>query len=291
MISSMTGFGKAVATHDGYAFEVETKSVNNRYLEVSVKLPQSLQAVEYEIRELVRKKLKRGKVYVNINIRQEASNGNNVFLNETRLHEIHNAFKKIRATLEIEEEVSLRDFIHFKELFTPDTDLLNDDHVKALKRAASDALDNLKQMRNSEGEELQKDLKDRVRIIDENVAKIEALAESSVRENFERYIERAKELVENITEYTDRLEMELALLAERADIAEECVRLKSHTKFFAETLSSGNDAGRKLNFLCQEMHRETNTISSKALSTEITHIAVLMKEEVERIREQVQNIE
>lgn len=291
MIASMTGFGKAVVTNGGFAFEVEMKSLNNRYSEISVKLPNGLQAVEYDLREMVRGKLLRGKVYVNIQIKPDETDETAFTLNQTRLRQVVNALKKMQEDFGIKTEISLDNLVAFRELFSPEIEELTEDHEKALKQAVEDAADQLVAMRRNEGRELAEDLRKRIAHIDEMVAEIEGSYRKGIDDNFERMKERAKELVENVTAYGERLEMELALLAERADITEECVRLKSHCKFFLETLETGKEAGRKLNFLCQELHREANTISSKSLATETVHLSVLVKEEVERIREQVQNIE
>jgi uncharacterized protein (TIGR00255 family) len=146
-------------------------------------------------------------------------------------------------------------------------------------------------MKKEEGSELDKDLRKRLKIIEEKITKIESEARNSVEEYFQKLKEKARQLFQDLDMYKDRLEMELALLAERAEITEECVRLRSHLKFFEQSLKTDEEPGRKLNFLCQEMNRESNTISSKTISTIITHETVLIKEEIEKIREQIQNIE
>jgi len=146
-------------------------------------------------------------------------------------------------------------------------------------------------MKENEGKELAKDLQKRVKIIESKLEMIESESTSSINEYFEKLKEKIKLLIENITEYSDRLELELAIIAEKAEITEECVRLRSHIKFFLESLEKDEDPGRKLNFICQEMNRETNTISSKSVSTAIIHNTVMIKEEIEKIREQIQNIE
>ena len=146
-------------------------------------------------------------------------------------------------------------------------------------------------MRQNEGKELAKDLKRRIKIIDKKVTEIQNESGKSAKSYFDRLKERMQSLVEDITAYSDRLELELALIADKSEITEECVRLRSHLKFFLESMDKDKEPGRKLNFLCQEMNREANTISSKTISTEITHNSVLIKEEIEKIREQIQNIE
>ena len=146
-------------------------------------------------------------------------------------------------------------------------------------------------MKKNEGKELARDLHKRIDNIGSKLSFIESEAEKSVKDNFDKFKERMKLLIEDTASYNDRLELELAVISERADITEECIRLRSHLKFFLESIDKDEEPGRKLNFLCQEMNRETNTISSKSISTDIVHNTVLIKEEIEKIREQIQNIE
>ena len=146
-------------------------------------------------------------------------------------------------------------------------------------------------MKLNEGTELAKDLVKRITSIEAKLNEIEKESALSVKEYYEKLKDRIKMMIEDITSYNDRLEMELAIIADRAEINEECVRLRSHLKFFLQSLEKDEEPGRKMNFLCQEMNREANTISSKSISTKITHNCVQIKEEIEKIREQIQNIE
>lgn len=146
-------------------------------------------------------------------------------------------------------------------------------------------------MKLNEGKELVKDLRKRIEIIERKLAEIESETLTSVKEYYQKLKDKVRLIVDDAKFDNNRLELELAIIADKADITEECVRLKSHIKFFTESIEKDNEPGRKLNFLCQEMNRETNTISSKTISTTITHNTVLIKEEIEKIREQIQNIE
>ena len=175
--------------------------------------------------------------------------------------------------------------------------LFKDDYEQAgeefeiVIEAIDSAVNELNKMREAEGKELEKDLRKRVLIIDEALSKIENSSEESIKNYFEKIKEKAKQLVADLSNNQDRLNMELALIAERADVTEECVRLRSHIKMFLDTISKSEDAGRKLNFIVQEMNREANTINSKSVSSEISHNGISIKEEIEKIREQIQNIE
>lgn len=291
MISSMTGFGKAVSLINGFSYEIEVKSLNNRFLEISLKLPQTLLNKEYELKEIIRNKIKRGKIYVNMVIKRESDNGSDLIINQKKLDETMAVLQVIKKELKIKESIKLSHILQFRDLFSHEVDDFSDTDFESLKKTFSEAIENFIKMRNAEGEQLEKDLQQRITNIETAVTEIESLYKNETNEYFEKLKERVKALITDISSYNDRLEFELALLADKSDIAEECVRLRSHLKFFKLALADGSDVGRKLNFLCQEMHREANTISAKAISTQISHISVGMKEEVERIREQIQNIE
>jgi len=199
--------------------------------------------------------------------------------------------KKIKNAAGIKEEIKLEHLLNSKEIFTSQDSELKKTEFELVKSALSKALDSLVTMKKKEGAELSKDFLNRINNIGKRVAEIEKEYKSGIEEYHNKLKERIKELMGNAEINEDRLNLELALIADRADITEECVRLKSHLKFFKESLKSENEPGKKLNFLCQEMNRETNTISSKSVSTGIVHTSVQIKEEIEKIREQLQNIE
>jgi uncharacterized protein (TIGR00255 family) len=291
MIYSMTGFGKASNSFNGYNFEIEVKSFNNRYLELSLKLPSSLQNREYEIKEYIKSRIKRGKVYINITIKPEGDANTFLFLSETKLNESVSTLKKIRKALKIKDKIKIEHILTFKDLFSPELNEFEEEHFDVLISTLDAALENVITMRKAEGEQLAKDLVLRLDKIEEHLILIENIYREGVDEQFLKLKQRLKQLLDDIATYSERLDVELALMAEKADITEECVRLRSHLKFFKENLKNGVETGRKLNFLCQEMHREANTIASKSLSTEVIHHSVYVREEIEKIREQIQNVE
>jgi len=290
MITSMTGFGKASSSFTGFTIEVEVKSFNNRFLEISLKTPSSLQSKEFEIKEIVRNKLKRGKIQLTVSVKSEVG-ANNLFLNEKILDEAFDAVKKIRKYIKSKEKIRLEHFLSFKDLFSPDQLEFDDEHFELLKPALNAALDSLIAMRQSEGKTLHEDLINRINQISDSVDYIEKEFGASIVQHFEKLKSRLKQILEDISKYNDRLDTELAILADKADITEECVRLRSHLSYFKDTLKSGDEVGRKLNFICQEMHREANTIASKSINSDVIHASVTIREEIERIREQIQNIE
>ena len=291
MIYSMTGYGRGVAGNDKVTFETEIKSVNSRYLDVFFRFPSSLQSKEYELREQIKNKIKRGKITLLFQIKNNESVIDIPPVDRDKLKTFLAFINDVKKIAKINEKVKIEHLLTFKELFIPDQFEFTEDEFGLVKESLDKALDELIVMKGKEGSELSKDLTKRINNIEEKIVVIENEFRNSVNEHFSSLKERIKTLLENASEYGDRLELELALIAEKADITEECVRLKSHLKFFLESMKNEKEPGRKLNFICQEMNREANTISSKSVSTVITHNSVLVKEEIERIREQIQNIE
>lgn len=290
MIFSMTGYGKGSAVKNNFSAEAEIKSVNSRFLEIFLKLPPLLSDREYEIREILKSKIKRGKLNLFIQIKR---NGNNdlAMVNEKKLKDYISLVEKIKKTAGIKEEIKLEHILNNREIISSSDIALSETEFNLVKKAIKNAIDEFLVMRREEGEELAKDLTKRIKSIERKVVLIEKDFKKSVTNNFKKLKERIKILTSESEPDEQRLNLELAIIADKADITEECVRLKSHLKFFVESMHKKAEPGKKLNFLCQELNRETNTISSKSISTSITHQAVLIKEEIEKIREQIQNIE
>ncbi len=291
MIYSMTGFGKGSAENERYKTEIEVKSVNSRYLEIGLKFPQSLATKEYEIRELIKNKIKRGKLSVLILLRRKEDAESNISVNEDKLRNYVNVLEELKKKAKITEKIKLEHILLNKDLFELSDPEFSESEFETVKTALDKALTELLKMKNDEGKELAEDLKKRIGIIEERLKNVEDESDKSVKEYYAKLKEKVKLLTEDVGVDEDRLALELAVIADKADITEECVRLHSHIKFFSESMEKGVEPGRKLNFLCQEMNRETNTISSKTISTLITHNTVYIKEEIEKIREQIQNIE
>ena len=292
MILSMTGYGRGSSHKNGWEAEAEVKSINSRYLEIYLKYPSILANKEYELREFIKTKIKRGKLNISIQIKKNGFEDAAISLDESRLKNYIALIKKVKKAAKISDKLKLEHLLISRDIFSSTVEEIGETEFGIVKDALSASLDALLKMKKNEGSELEKDLKKRVKSIEKRLDQIEKEAEPSVGEHFQKYKEKVNNLLgENQNINNERLETELAIMAERADITEECVRLRSHIKFFVDSLNKEEDPGRKLNFLCQEMNREANTISSKTLSTSITHNSVFIKEEIERIREQIQNIE
>ncbi|MBT8385913.1 MAG: YicC family protein [Ignavibacteria bacterium] len=287
----MTGFGNDSYTDDNYNLETEVKSLNSRFLDLSVRLPKELSQHEFTIRDLVKSKIVRGKVSVSINLSSNNLQHDSLSLNENELSKTLNMLNKIGKLSNSKEEISVNQLLLFKDNFLNQEEEKNEFDIDILVQSISRALENLTQMRGQEGAELKKDLESRIINIGNTLAKIEELTKDSTEEYFEKFKEKAKKLYDEYIDDKERFMVELGILSEKHDVTEECIRLHSHIKLFNETIAKSHDVGRKLNFICQEMNREVNTINSKSISSEISHLGITIKEELEKIREQVQNIE
>jgi uncharacterized protein (TIGR00255 family) len=292
MIASMTGFGRGEAHRGGITISVELRTVNNRFLEVATRLPRSLSLRENDVKELIRRKISRGKVNVIASVEKEGNGSAGLELNSSAARAYYKLLVQLRRTLKLKGTVKLEHMLQFSEIFEQtETGGTDEKEWMVLQESLGTALGALAEMRQAEGGELERDFRARIALLDERLAQIERLSAGQVPAERKRLRERVAQLIEKAPVDEGRLELEIALLADRLDVTEECVRFRSHNKFFLEALALPEPAGRKLNFLIQEMNREANTIGSKSSATEIAHLVVSMKEELEKIREQLQNIE
>jgi uncharacterized protein (TIGR00255 family) len=292
MVISMTGYGRGTAEKSGLTVTVDIRSVNSRFLEVSTRLPRALSMKEYEVKEIIKGRVSRAKLSVAISL--EGTGGDNIPLrvNPSVARSYYRLLTQVRKAVRLTGRVRLEHLLQFPEIFESEDNESEGELIWMVARTAlNNALDDLEKMRHNEGRELERDFRQRLDVLDERIGAIERISGQQVPRERERLRDRIRQLMMDQPVDEGRLEMELALLADRLDVTEECVRFRSHTKFFREALGSGDAAGRRLNFLVQELHRETNTIGSKSSATEIAHLVVGVKEELERIREQLQNIE
>jgi uncharacterized protein (TIGR00255 family) len=294
MLISMTGYGKAEEIKNGVKYLVELRSVNSRFSEVLLKCPKHIYTKEYEIRELIKKEISRGKISVLINVdSSDVVNNAAVMLDEESLKTQLEILKKIKKKINSKEKLKLEHILAFSEYFLKDNeDAVDEEEFALVTKLIKLALENMFEMKKREGAFLEKDIVARVEILDVESKKIIELSKSRITEEKRVFNEKLNAFLtdRNILD-EKRLEFELALLTERMDITEECVRLKSHIEFFIDSVNSNENVGRRLNFLLQEMNREINTIASKASDAVISQKVSLLKEELEKIREQIQNIE
>jgi uncharacterized protein (TIGR00255 family) len=293
-MNSMTGFGRASADHDGRQADVEVRSVNHRHLEASVRLPRVLADREQAVVTYLRSRFARGKFNVSIGL--DADDEATLPRVDLEAARAYGALLRDLARAAGTEPPTVADVLRFSDVLDqPAPEDAPDDLADTLWRLGEVALvracDRLEAMRAQEGAALRDDLSARVDAIEAVVSRVEERAPQRVDEARTRLTDRLAALMTDERLDPVRLETEVALLADRLDVTEETVRLRAHLRFFREAMASGEAAGRRLNFLAQEIGREINTVGSKANDTEIAHLAVGMKEELEKIREQVQNVE
>lgn len=293
MIKSMTGFGRGECSSNGYQLTVEVKTLNSRYLDISTRMPQSLQHHEFSVKEKIQGNLSRGKVHVNINLEETSAKRPDIIFNEKMVRLYSKMLEQVKFIANIQQPVLMSDLLQFEGLFEKQKE--DEEEIKIIWNCACQALEeainSLNEMRKQEGEELKIDLINQVNGISEMLCTVIELSSKRMPDVRERLHTRIKSMLNEDKFDPDRMEMEVALLVDKMDINEEIIRLQSHLKFFLETLENESSVGRRLNFLCQEINRELNTIGSKANDSAISHHIVLGKEKLEQIREQVQNIE
>jgi uncharacterized protein (TIGR00255 family) len=293
MIQSMTGYGRGECSKKNITAVVELRSVNSRFFEFSSRLPRSLTLRENEIKEIIRSKLARGKISLTAAMQSETNGKLPLKVNTLAAKSYYKLLRQLRTSLKLKETVKLEHVLRFSEVFEGGIDEEGvSEEWAVFEESLQLAVKDLKTMRANEGREISKDMIARVEHIQKDLVHIEATSKQRIPEERTRLHDRIMQLVsdKNVVD-SQRLELEIALLADKLDVTEECVRFRSHNKFFLDALQNDDAAGRKLNFLIQEMNREANTIGSKSNDTEIAHLVVAIKEELEKIREQLQNIE
>jgi len=292
MPRSMTGFGRAEIKNGRFEISVEIRSLNNRYLDISLKLPKSLFTYEYLLKELTKKKILRGKLTSIVNFKSLTLDNGDFRLNQETVQFYHKLLEQIKSQTGISDKISLDHLLQFKELIEPEEANFEDDEIeKVLTDAYERALENLDTMRRQEAENICTDIYSRLKKIHTALNSISEKAKDSPRLELEKLYNRLQEKINKNEVDKDRLELELAIIADRVDVTEECIRLSSHLDLFKNVLDNKDEVGKQLTFLLQEMHRETNTIGSKTADISISHEMIRLKEEIEKIREQVQNLE
>ncbi|MBM7855733.1 uncharacterized protein (TIGR00255 family) [Desulfohalotomaculum tongense] len=292
MLKSMTGYGRGEAGACGRKFTVELKSVNHRFCEVMIRLPRVMSPLEDRIRRVIQKRISRGRVDGYISIEETEQKTQQVKVDKNLAVAYYKAMKELESLLPITGQIELRDIINLPNVLVleePAEDL--EEWWPAVEEAVNEALDKLVQMRAAEGEQLEADLKKRMEKIRRCNDEIRKRAPEVVEDYRKRLNQRLAHWKGEGMLDENRMAAEVAIFAERANITEETVRLNSHLNQMAKCLQSEEPVGRKLDFLVQEMNREINTIGSKGNDLEISKLVVNVKSEIEKIREQVQNIE
>lgn len=293
VIKSMTGFGRGEYSDGVYSFTVEIKTLNHRYNDIIVKMPKHINYVEENIKKLIKKSINRGRVEVYITLEYIEDGNIKVKVNSELAKSYKMALEDIVNELELDEKVTLENIIKMPDVIR--TDRMEDDEEQiwlCLKTALKEALDNVVEMRIREGKELVKDIKERTIKIEQMIDSIKERSPLVVEEYRVKLKERVDELLNNEYKLDDcKLENEVVFYADRSNITEEIIRFYSHISQLLGCLNSEESVGRKLDFLIQEMNREVNTIGSKSSDIFIGKTVVEIKSELEKIREQIQNIE
>ena len=286
----MTGYGRADEQNDKLALSVEIHSVNSRFLDFSPRIPKSLQCFEDDAYKIVKQICERGRISLSAKIDFFPGTKNGMLLNQDKLEEYMTIVKDIQQTSDRDDIPSMGDILRLPDILLAsepdDENGLKDIFLSALKNA----LDEMGKIRQSEGENIQSDLIMRLSLIKNIVDEIRTISKLNRDVTFERYKKKIHNLVEDVSVDESRLLQEAAILSEKKDITEELVRLGSHIDLFERYIDTSENKGKKLNFILQEMGREINTIGSKTDVIKISHMVVDMKDELEKIREQVQNI-
>jgi len=291
-MKSMTGFAKSENNEHGINAIVEIKSVNGRYLEPSIKLPRTLSSKEIEVRDMLRKALNRGSVFVNVQVEYAEGEAKIPSINIDKAKAIHGMLLNLQKELQSDDSVNLNQVLTFSQHFIEsDKDDIAELQWTVVREALKQALKSLDTVKTQEGNELSADMLMRINTIEQSLVYVEERSKTRIPEERERLRQKLALLLDNEEIEEHRMNQEIIILADKLDVSEESVRLRSHIKYFRELLNDSEPIGRKLNFLTQELNREINTIGSKANDADIARIVVVMKEELERIREQAQNIE
>ncbi|MDD6678202.1 MAG: YicC family protein [Firmicutes bacterium] len=293
MIKSMTGYGRAVETLRGREFTVEIRSVNNRYLDCTVKLPRSVSFAEDDIKQAVKQAISRGKVDVSVSIRAEEGVDARITLNKPVLEQYLTLMRQVAQEYDgVADDISVTALTRMPDVFTVEKPEVDEEALKQdLMSVTAKAIAGYNAMRETEGQALDADLRSRGNTILNLVSVVEEGSGRTVEDYRSRLEAKLREVLANTSIDESRILTEAAIFADKVAVDEETVRLRSHLKQMEAMLTEGGAIGRKLDFLLQEMNRETNTIGSKCSDLQLSKVVVDIKAELEKIREQTQNIE
>lgn len=292
MIKSMTGYGSGKAEAGAKTFTVEIKSVNSRYSDFSIKMPRIYTFMEDAIRKTASARINRGKVDIYVNVETNGEDDSVVKVNTALAREYLTGLKTLSEELEVSSNATAETFLRIPDVFTVDKADVDEEIISnAIISALNEALDGFDTMRIAEGEKLVADLKEHLSFIANATAEVEKRSPEIVTEYRKRIEERMRDILGSATYDETRLLTEVAIFSDKVNVNEETVRLRSHVDQFTKMLDEGGSVGRKIDFLIQEMNREINTIGSKSNDLDIARIVIDVKAEIEKLREQIQNVE
>lgn len=287
----MTGFGRGKYEKDGRNYSCEIKSVNHKYSDISIRMPKFLNCFEDGIRKRVLNSISRGKIDVFISFENDSDMGNKIHFNTALAKEYVKGLQELARETGLDCQMNLMELAKLPEILKLQQDENEELFKTELMIAVDEALQNFVQMRQTEGKELIQDMQKRIQLVEQKLAEIEQYSKNVVQEYKQKLEARIKELLDIEVVDENRLAQEIVFFSDKSSIEEEVTRLKSHIRQFQEFTKGVSPIGKKFDFLIQEMNREVNTIGSKANCLEITNCVIELKNEIENIREQVQNIE
>ena len=291
MIKSMTGYGKSSLSINSREYQVEIKTVNHKYIDVNIKMPRIISYLEEDVRKLVVSRIKRGKVDIQISFENYSQDGNDVKIN-TELAQIYiQSLRKLAEAENLSSNIEVTEITKLPDVLTIKSNLDENETKEELLQVVNEAIDKLIQMRKVEGEKISKDILDKIARIEQKNEEIFGLSTGLIEEYVVKLEARVKELLKTEELDKSRLMQEVVIYADKCSVEEEVTRLRSHIYQLRQLINSEEPIGKKMDFLIQEMNRETNTIGSKANNLEITNGVIEIKTQLENIREQVQNIE
>lgn len=291
MIRSMTGYGRGKFEADGREYVVEIKSINHRYNDITIKMPRYLSFLEDKLRQHISKSISRGKTEVFVTVNNISASSKNVVVDKELAGTYVEEMRKLIEMYSLKDDISVSSLMRLPDIIVADNSDNEDMYWDALNKSADIAINNLQEAKAIEGEKLKADIENRLEVISGYVATVKEKSAGLLEEYRNKLQNRINELGASSMVDENRIGMEIVLFADKSSICEEVTRLNSHIGSLREMLKVDGPIGKKLDFLVQEMNRETNTIGSKANSIGITNYVVEMKNEIENIREQVQNIE
>jgi uncharacterized protein (TIGR00255 family) len=288
----MTGFAVLQKEFNHSEVSCEIRALNSRYLEINLRLPRLLTDLEAPMKEIIRKKITRGKIMFNMNFTSLNSEVDQLKIEPNLIQGYMKLLQQIKDTAGVTAEINLDHLLFFKDIISFEEHSTVDQKLaQFIFELTEEAIEKLEEMRLQEGQFLKQDLEERLIAIQNISDEIREYSKSNSRDEFDKMYQRLNSLIAEDKIDISRLEQELAIIADRVDITEEVVRMQSHIELFQTNLKKGSPVGKKLNFILQEMNRETNTMSNKSTLIEVSHRVVQLKEEIEKVREQVQNIE
>lgn len=295
MIKSMTGYGKSSYQKDDFRLDIEIRTVNNRFLNVNFKIPFQLRFAQDKLNKIVNEYIKRGKVDIYINSNTKSIGNRNIILNLEAAKNMHESLKRLTDELDLDKDINsigIKDILLNEDVLLYETESIDEDeYFNILSQMIIESLDDLDNMRILEGKSLYKDISNNLSKLEDYCNEIKHYTKDIKEEIMEKLNNNISKVLEENVIDKDRLANEVVLYADRYDINEEIIRLESHINQFYKSLESEDSIGKKLDFLCQEILREINTIGSKSSKIEIVSLVIEMKTIIEKIKEQVQNVE